>query len=149
MHRVLLRNQHLASLLQAKIVRMQLLPGLDSPSSVTSRSAVNLPPIDPEIESQLEAHGFHFTDLGDFEESPETSSTMSDSYNTILPPAFLLNEPQRDLQSANYGALLGGLQPGSTAWSSATESINIDLHAANIDEMFQGTNYDFVPTGTR
>jgi hypothetical protein len=155
MRNLLTRNDNIAKLLQAKITQMQLTAGLGGHKQAKGQIITPLQ-IDPEIDRQLEADGFHFTDFGQFEDSPETTSTMSDSHGGVLYPSGAhWSRPHdqsfndRDDRAAYTRSDHDPTQMTTHNWDLGIAGATVGTNRIDLSEMFQATEYNLVTASSR
>ena len=73
MYRLLGKNPQLANMLRVKLAQARLFLHFGSQNEENFNPSPNTNPIDPEIDRQLQAHGFHFTEPQELAESPDTA----------------------------------------------------------------------------
>ena len=78
LHQLLLNNKHLAGMLQAKLTRSQLSFDTGPHNVQFGMNSLATNRFDADIERQLLADGFHFTELSELGESPDVGSARSD-----------------------------------------------------------------------
>ena len=151
MYRLLGRNPQLANMLRAKLAQGRIFPHIGNQNEENFNPSPNTNPIDPEIDRQLQAHGFHFTEPQELAESPDTASLHSDRNNTSPQWAFVLG---REGSSATYDVRADlstssqdqfSSQLSGTEWdSSGGETSRLShLSQPDFDQLFHGRSFDF------
>jgi hypothetical protein len=138
-------------MLQARLIQVNLTLNRSPGHAVGLHDVDSQILLDPEIEQQLQAHGFHFTELQGISESPDTAS-MGSEVQRASPQSTLPSGRQLDQHSpSNFGSTLK--MPSST--SSHQQALDTLTHhggtAAGMDYMdqddftglFTGMTYDY------
>lgn len=157
MHHLLSKNQQLANMLQSKITQTRLSLDFGAQDDGMLQTDTASVFIDPEIERQLQAHGFHFTEFTGCEDSPDTGSLTSELHHASPQSTFLFGQVEEQQDSADYGPAAKTststqgqprVQLSHPDWDSPGGGIGaMDFsNFSDSNQMFQGMDYQFNST---
>lgn len=136
-------------MLRSKIAQANLSVQRGSQGEAGYTDAMDTQSIDPEIEQQLQAHGFHFTELQAVVESPDTGSIGSELNNASPQPTYPSRRKSDIASNMTFGAINTHTPESRSSQAQrpgygSPEGQELDyINRSDFDQLFQNLTYDF------
>ena len=143
LQKLLSKNKHLTMMLASKIARNQQSGSYERESHAVPPATGEMNSMELDIERQLQAHGFDFTDPMGLGQSPETESLNSDRVGRS-PPDYSTQTPMQQPPTISPGTMLDSFLQSPQHTGSLEVGPNQTAHTTNgLDQDFPAMDFNF------